>query len=197
MTRSDVSGWLLVASLGLWLPAAALPTRVWSAPLGERLALIAERPRRWQVVNSAIAGAVVLLVLGFAALAEPLQDDGAGVVVALSLATLVLGGALWLAALTFRITAMVAAAGTEPDEGFGAVCAWVSGLFVVWTVLGNAAAAGFGVAVVRSGHPASWCGWVAIGLGALVLAQLLATGDALPALYHVGPALIGVVLLLD
>jgi hypothetical protein len=34
-------------------------------------------------------------------------------------------------------------------------------------------------------------------LGALMLAQVLATGDALPALYHVGPALIGVALLLD
>jgi hypothetical protein len=31
----------------------------------------------------------------------------------------------------------------------------------------------------------------------LVLAQLLVTGDALPALYHVAPALIGVALLLD
>jgi hypothetical protein len=34
-------------------------------------------------------------------------------------------------------------------------------------------------------------------LGGLQLVQLLATGDALPALYHVGPALIGVALLLD
>lgn len=197
MTRSDVSGLMLVASFGLWLPAAALPARVWSAPLGARLALIAEMPRRWQAVNLSIAGAAVLLVLGFAALAKPLQDEGAGVIAPLSLATLVLGAALWLAALAFRITAMPAAAGREPDAGLNAVCAWTGGLFFAWSVLGNAAAAGFGAAVVHSGHPAAWCGWATIGLSALMLTQLLTTGDALPALYHIGPALIGVALLLD
>jgi hypothetical protein len=56
---------------------------------------------------------------------------------------------------------------------------------------------GFGVAIVRSGYPATWCGWAAIVLGALILVQLLATGDALTAAYHVAPALIGVALLLD
>jgi hypothetical protein len=34
-------------------------------------------------------------------------------------------------------------------------------------------------------------------LAALMLVQLLVTGDALPALYHVGPALVGVAALLD
>jgi hypothetical protein len=33
---------------------------------------------------------------------------------------------------------------------------------------------GFGVAIVRSGYPATWCGWAAIVLGALILVQLLA-----------------------
>ena len=56
---------------------------------------------------------------------------------------------------------------------------------------------GFGVAIVRSAYPATWCGWAAIVLGALILVQLLATGDALTAAYHVAPALIGVALLLD
>jgi hypothetical protein len=64
-------------------------------------------------------------------------------------------------------------------------------------VLGNTAAVGFGAAIVQSGYPAMWCGWAAIALGVLMLAQLLATGDALPALYHLGPLVIGVALLLD
>jgi hypothetical protein len=41
ITRSDLAGLLLVASFAFWFPAAALPPRVWTAPLGEGLALIA------------------------------------------------------------------------------------------------------------------------------------------------------------
>lgn len=197
MTRSDIAGWLLLASFALWLPAAALPARVWTAPLPERLALIGQRRRSWQTINLSIAGAAVLLVLGFAALAEPLRQAGAGVLVPLSLAALLLGAGLWLASLTFRVTAMAAAAGTTPPAGFEAVFAWAGGLFLAWTVLGNAAVVGFGVAVVRSGYPTTWCGWAAIALGGVMLVQLLATGDALPGAYHVAPALIGVALLLD
>ena len=64
-------------------------------------------------------------------------------------------------------------------------------------LLGNTAPVGFGAAVVQSGYPASWCGWAAIALASLMLAQLLVSGDALPGLYHVAPALIGIALLLD
>jgi hypothetical protein len=197
MTRSEVAGWLLVASFVLWLPAAALPQRVWTAPLAERLALIAERRRAWQVVNLSMAGAAVLLVLGFAVMAEPLLRAGADVLVPLALAGLLLGAVLWLASLAFRVTAMAAVSGAEPPAGFSAVSAWSGGLFLGWTALGNAAIAGFGGAVVQTGYPATWCGWAALALGVLILVQLLTTGDALPASYHVGPMLIGTGLLLD
>lgn len=197
MTRTDVAGWLLVASFALWLPAAVLPARLWTAPLRERLALIAEQRRRWQAVNVSVGVAAVLLVLGFAAAAEPLDRAGGGVLVALSQDALLLGAALWLASLTFRVTAMASASDTAPGAGFEAVSAWAGGLFLAWSALANAAVVGFGVAIVRSGYPAPWAGWAAVALGALLLVQLLATGDALPALYHIAPALIGLALLLD
>jgi hypothetical protein len=196
MTRSDVAGWLLVASFVLWLPAAALPSRVWTASLPERLALIAPRRRRWQAINLSIAGAAVLLVLGFAALTEPLLRAGAGVLTPLSMSVLLMGAPLWLASLTFRVTTMTAASETGPLPGFAAVSAWAGGLFLAWTALANAAVLGCGVAIVQSGYPAAWSGWLAIVLATLMLAQLIATGDALPALYHVAPALIGIALLL-
>jgi hypothetical protein len=97
MTRPEVAGWLLVASFLPWLPAAVLPSRVWTAPLGERLALIARRRRAWRAVNLSIGGAAVPLVLGFAALKEPLERAGGGVLVPLSVATMLLGASLWLA----------------------------------------------------------------------------------------------------
>jgi hypothetical protein len=197
MTRADVSGWLLLASFALWVPAAALPSRVWAAPLRERLALIARRRRRWQAVNLSVGGAAVALVLGFAALAEPLERAGGGVLVPLSLAALLLGAALWLASIAFRVTAMTAASRAEPPPGFEAVSAWAGGLFLAWTALGNAAVVGFGAAVVDSAYPATWCGWAAIALGSAILVQLLVTGDALPAVYHVAPALVGIALLVD
>lgn len=197
MTRSEVSGWLLLASAALWLAAASLPSRIWTASLPERLLLISEHRRRWQVVNLSISAATVLLVLGFVALARPLERSGGGVVVPLSLAALVLGAGLWLACLTFRMTALVDPAATAPEAALALASAWVGGLFVAWSVLGNAAVVGFSAAIVRSGYPAAWCGWAAVVLGVLLLAQLAVTGDALPALYHVGPALIGIALLLD
>jgi hypothetical protein len=197
MSRADVSGWLLVVSFALWIPAAALPSRVWAAPLEERLALIARRQRTWQAVNVSIGGAAVALVLGFAALADPLERAGGGVLVPLALAALLLGAALWLASIAFRVTAMTAASRAEPPTGFEAVSAWAGGLFLAWTVLGNAAMVGFGAAIVDSAYPARWCGWAAIALGSAMLVQLLVTGDALPALYHVAPVLVGIALLVD
>jgi hypothetical protein len=194
MTRSDVAGLLLLASFALWIPAAALPTRVWTAPLAERLSLIAARRRAWQAVNVSIAGATVLLVLGFAALEDPLRQHQAGVILPLSLAALLLGAPLWLASLAFRLTGIT---GTGSPGDVAAVSAWAGGLFLVWSWLGNAAVIGFGTTIVRSAYPATWCGWAAIALGTLILVQLLVTGDALPGAYHVGPAVIGVALLLD
>jgi hypothetical protein len=182
MTRVDVAGSLLVASFVLWFPAAVLPARIWTAPHPERLALIARQRRRWQVVNLSIAAAAVALVLGFVALAGPLRSSGAGMLSDLSLALLVVAAPLWLA---HRIVVA--------EDG----AALAGGLFLAWSALGNAAVVGLGAALVRSDLPGTWAGWATIAAGALILLQLLVTGDALPALYHVGPAVIGVALLLD
>lgn len=197
MNRSDVAGVLLIASFALWFPAAALPAQIWTAPLPDKLALIGRHRRRWQVVNLSIAGAAVSLVFGFTALTGRLEQEGAGVVAPLSLVALLLGAGLWLVSLVSRVTTFAGAAGSGPPAGIEAVSALAGGLFLAWSVLGNAAVVGFGVAIVQSGFPAAWCGWAAIALGALMLAQLAVTGDALPALYHVAPALIGIALLFD
>lgn len=184
MTRADLAGWLLVASFVLWLPAAALPARIWTARQAERIALIARQRRRWQLVNLAIATAAVLLVLGFAALVEPLRREGAATLADLSLALLLLGAPLWLASLVHRI--VVAADGS----------AWAGGLFLAWSVIANVAVIGFGAAYLSSDLTGAWSGWVAIASAALILVQLVLTGDALPAMYHLGPTVIGVALLL-
>jgi len=195
MTASRVAGGLLVASLVAWLPVALVPARIWTATQSERLELVAARRRTWQAVNLSIGMAAVLLVAGVAVLAEPLAGRGAGPLVLVSLAVLVLGAPLWIASLAFRIWPMSEVAGTVPPPGFELAAAWAGGLFVAWSVLGNAGVVTLGAAIVRAGYPATWCGWAAIVAGALVLAQLLVTGDSLPVLYHVAPSLVGVALL--
>jgi hypothetical protein len=184
VTRLDLSGWLLIASFVLWVPAAVLPTRIWTAPHAERLTLIDEQRRRWQIVNVSIAAAAVLLVLGFVALAEPLRREGASTLTDLSLALLLLGAPLWLASLVHRI--VVARDGA----------AWAAALFLAWSVIANVAVIGFGAALVRSDLSGSWAGWTAMLLGASMLVQVFLTGDALPALYHVGPGVMGATVLL-
>ena len=114
-------------------------------------------------MNLPIAGAAVLLVLGFAALAGPLEQSGAGVVVPMSFSALLLGAGLWLVTLTFLMTVLAGAA--KPTPGLEAVSAWAGGLFLAWSVLGNAAIVGLGAAIVQSGFPAAWCGWAAIAFG--------------------------------
>jgi hypothetical protein len=178
------------------LPAAAAPARIWAAPLDEKLTLIAQHRRMWRRVNLCIAAAAVALVLGFAVLGDLLEREGAGALVPMSLALLLLGAGLWLASLVFRVTAMAKAAGTAAPPGFEAVASWAGGLFLAWTVLGNAAVAGYGAAVVRTDYPAAWAGWVAIVLAGAMLVQLAATGDALPGAYHIGPAVLGIALFL-
>ena len=185
MARADLSGWLLVVSLALWFPAAVLPSRIWTAPHSERLALIGEQRRRWQAVNLSIAAAAVLLVLGFVALAEPLRREGQAALADLSLALLLLGAPLWLASLVHRIVVT--------RDG----AAWAGGLFFAWSAIANVSIIGFGTAVVRSDLSMTWSGWTAIALAASMLVQLLATGDALPALYHVGPAVMGAAILIS
>ena len=108
-----------------------------------------------------------------------------------------MGVALWLVSLAFRVTVTTSAFSGGVPAGFEAVSAWAGALFLGWTILGNAAVAGFGAAVVQSGYPATWCGWVVIVLVALIVAQLLLTGDSLPVLYHVGPLVLGATLLVD
>jgi hypothetical protein len=143
MTQSELAGWLPLASFALWWPVGAVPSlyRVWPAPLDEKLALIGGQRRAWQALNLFIAAAAVLLVLGFAALTDTLEQAGGGVLVRLSFATLLLGAGLWLASLVFRMTALTAAAGATPTAGFRAVPTWAGGLFLAWTALGNAAVA--------------------------------------------------------
>jgi hypothetical protein len=185
VSRVDTAGVLLVASLALWLPAALLPAAIWTAPPAERLALIARQRRRWQLVNASIAAAGLALVLGVAALAEPVRGEGPATLADLALVLLVVGVPLWLASLVHRIAVV--------EDG----AAWAGALFLAWSVLANVACAGLGAAVVRSGVAPAWTGWAVVACAGLILVQLALTGDALPAAYHLGPAILGIALLVD
>ncbi len=114
-----------------------------------------------------------------------------------SVAGLAVGGTLWLIALAFRVWPMTLAARGARPPGLELAATWIGGLFPVWGWLGNASVVMLGAVVVRADRPADRCGWAAAGLAGLVLVQLLATGDARPALYHVAPAPISVALLLE
>ena len=83
-----------MASFVFWFPAALLPSRIWPRR-PERLAVIAQRRGTWQVLDISLGGAAPLLVLGFAALAEPLERAGGSVLVSLSLTALLVSVPLW------------------------------------------------------------------------------------------------------
>jgi hypothetical protein len=138
MTRSELAGWLLLASFALWWPVGAVPSlyRVWPAPLDEKLAVIGGRRRTWQALNLFMAAAAVLLVLGFAALTEPFEQAGGGVSGA-ALARHVAPRRRPLAGQPrlshHRNDPMPLA--PHPPAGFRAVSTWAGGLFLAWTAL--------------------------------------------------------------
>lgn len=197
MSTPDVAGTLLVASFAVFAVGAAPPSLVpvWRAPAPEKPALIAARRQTWLAANALMFAATILLVLGLDALTEPLLASGGGVLTTMSFITMLLGAALWLASLVFRLTTMARTA--EPAPGYEHASAWAGGLFIAWTVLANVANTGFGAAVVRADYPSAWIGWAAIAISALILVQLVVTRDGIPALYHVAPAIIGIGVLLD
>lgn len=53
-----------------------------------------------------------------------------------------MGAPLRLASLTFRVTALTAASGTEPPAELAGLSAWAGGLFLAWSALANAAVLG-------------------------------------------------------
>jgi hypothetical protein len=72
------------------------------------------------------------------------------------------------------------------------VNSWAGGLWSVAALSGALAILGYGVTTLRAGVLPAWTGWVAVGVGGLMLGLYALVRDVPPFLLYVAPAVFGV-----
>ena len=173
----------------------------WEKPLEEKLHLIAARHAAWRrlgIVWIFVLGAVAS---GLTAFTFQMAAAGEGVWAALGLGAFLTGAASFLAGAMPMITTVAAGAlerqrtGSAPpwmqpawDAG-----GWLERGFIITANLGYVA---IGVAILRSGFPADWAGWVAVISGTVLAAWAALREDWFQHMTLVTPLVVGVALLL-
>ena|SRR5436190_21673783 len=191
-----VTGAVLTAGGVAVLIAAFIPSLypVWTARGVDAVALIARHRGSWQVANVLFAVGAGLTLAGLAALTSLLDRQPLPTV---GLTLMALASALWLANLAFRLTVTLRVSGraTVPDW-YEDVNAWTGGLWSIAAVAGALAMLCYGFAVTGSRLLPGWTGWVAVGIGVLMLGLFLVTRDVPPLLLYLAPTAFGVTALL-
>jgi hypothetical protein len=184
--------------------AAFLPSlyKVWLANGINAVSLISQHRSAWQLANWLFAIGAGLTLAGLAALTAALNgrpSTGPLPTSALLLATL--ASTLWIANLAFRLTVTVravdtfSASGAVPDW-YEPVSAWTGAMWSAAALAGGLSMLGYGVAVARTSMLPSWTGWLAVGIGVVMLGMFIITRDVPPFLLYVAPAVFGVAALI-
>lgn len=154
---------------------AGFDSAFWARPLDEKLDRIPAARRPWERLGIVWLFVGLLLTGALTAFTFQLSEQGEGVLAALGLGVFLPAAAAFLP----LVAMMVAAASTAADRRSetGETPAW---LHPVWNaawwlercfVVGaNLAYVAWGWAMVASGFPAEWAGWVAIVSGAAIAA---------------------------
>jgi hypothetical protein len=197
------SGVVLTAGGVAVLIAAFLPSLypVWTARAVDAVGIIAQHRGIWRLANVLFAVGAGLTLAGLAALTGRLSG-GPTTTVALTL--MALASVLWLANLAFRLTVTMRVAGAVADGGtvpdwYEDVNAWTGGLWSVAALAGALATVCYGLAIVGAGPVGAlpaWTGWLALGIGALMLVLFLVTRDVPPFLLYLAPTAFGVAALI-
>jgi hypothetical protein len=196
------AGLLLVGGAIAGLAGASVPAlaRVWTAPLPDKLRMIAERPRAWWRANVLFLVAIVTTAGGLSVLAALITEAGRAPAAA-GMGLVLVGTALWAVDLAFRLTLTarvaneVGAGGAMPDW-YPPASRWSWSLLIVYMLCASAALIAYGLAVVRSALLPEWSGWVAMAAGALYIVGTVVRRDTIPVLIQLVTLLLGILLLL-
>jgi hypothetical protein len=183
--------------------AAFLPSlyQVWLARGINAVSLISQHRGTWQVANWLFAVGAGLTLAGLAALTAQLnRRPSIGPLATSALILMTLASTLWMANLAFRLTVTVRAvdalaAGGAVPEWYEPLNAWAGGMWSAAALTGGLSMIGYGFAVPRAGMLPGWTGWLAVGLGVVMLGLFLVTRDVPPFLLYVAPTVFGVVAL--
>jgi hypothetical protein len=196
-------GALLTAGGIAVLVGASLPSLfpVWTARGVDALPIIGQHRGSWQVANWLFATGAGLTLAGLGALTVLFSRPAGSTLPTAALTLMAVATTLWIANLAFRLTATVRAAGSVSDgapvpDWYEQVNAWTGGLWYAAALTGGSAMIGYGLAAAAGQVLPGWTGWLAVGLGVLMLGLFLATGDVPPFLLYLAPTAFGVTALI-
>ncbi|MGE5333300.1 MAG: hypothetical protein ACM3N4_01245 [Nitrososphaerota archaeon] len=206
-TAGHMTGVVLILGV-LFAPGAALSMLVkdkngpmiFGQPPHEWLRLVHEHPRPWFWATLSFLGGILLTLFGLDLLAGLLRGAGDPGFSEIGLVAFAFGAVLWVVYLAARLTVdpwagkELAATGAIP-ESYTAISHWQGALFAVFSYLCFGGILLFGVAILATPLLPQWLGWVTLiySLGGLIIHTV--THDSLPAMHHLMPILIGIVLL--
>ena len=153
----------------------------WELPLDAKLDHIGRYDGAWWVMTAAWPPLVIVLTGGLGGFAFVLGD----VVAWAAFGVFVVAAVAWLMGIVQQGAALSVAAqqrnavGETPGWAF-AVSRIVQMLETVWVVAANVAAAGYGVAVLRTDLLPQWLGWVAVVGGLAIPAVVIVTREVFP-----------------
>jgi hypothetical protein len=199
-------GALLTAGGTAVLVAAFLPSLypVWLARGVNALTLISPHRGSWQLANWLFGIGAGLTLAGLAALTALLNrqpQPGAGLLPTASLALMTVATTLWIASLGFRLTVTVrtvdaVSTGGQVPDWYEPVNSWSGALWSAAALTGAAATIGYGFAMIDGGVLPGWTGWLALGVGAVMLGLFVFTRDVPPFLLYLAPTAFGVMALI-
>jgi hypothetical protein len=197
-------GATLTAGGAAVLVAAFLPSLypVWLARGGNAVTLISQHRGTWQLANWLFAVGAGLSLTGLAALTALFnRQPTIGAQPTVALALMALASTLWTANLAFRLTVTVRAVdvlsngGAVPDW-YEPLNAWTGALWYAAALTGGSAMIGYGLAAASGSVLPGWTGWLAVGLGVLILGLFVITRDVPPFLLYLAPTAFGVAALI-
>ena len=202
MTGEAMAGAMLVAPLAFSVVEMVGYRRgrfgrvFWELPLDDKLDHVGRNSGAWWLMTLPWFPILAVTTAGLAGLAFLLAD----VTGWMAFGAFTLAVAAWLLVVSFQLGTTTVAAqhraqtGETPDW---ATAVWQVGYTLerVWIVIGNLAAVGYGIAVLRTELLPGWLGWAAIGVGLGVSIVVLLTWDGFPELALPVPLALGIALL--
>jgi len=170
-------------------------------PLQEQLPVIAAHVGRWQWGFGGVLAGGVVTGFGLAMLSSLLRDAGDRVLSRLGLIGFLFGAVFWATNVTFRMSVMVwvaqaTAAGAAMPDFWPPLNAWSTTFVIVYLNLAYLSLAAYGGALLLTRLLPRWIGWATIVWSSAWLVGDLVAQLRIPAVLHIMPFVIGVLLML-
>lgn len=202
--QARIAGGFLVASLlvlllDLLIMIATGAASAFPAIISGRLAEVAPYTATFRLLILGFVIGWIVQLLGLALLARLLVQAGSEQLAIVAITLILVAVVISILYSTFRMSVELWVAQEAARNGtipafYEPIRAWTGDFFRVATRVYHLGVAGFGLAIIRTGFPAPWIGWLAVGWSVFWLIGGL-FGLGIPAIPLIMPVAIGFALL--